>query len=120
MENRLTTENIVNQYLYTAKFCMWFLLGYGAMQVLGVKMEFDELSILEKDTYRAHAQAEFNTWSDLDRKTNDDEALDKLSKIDNRRVRITGDTVTANWLWGIGVVLFFFISLFEIIYPAFK
>ena len=67
-----------------------------------------------------HAQAEFSAWTDIDRNFNDEYALTELKKIDSQRVKISGDEDTSKWLFMLGVALFFFLSVFEIVYPAFK
>lgn len=119
-EDRINAETLVGLHLSAAKFCMWFLLGYGSIQAFGVRIELNKLSLLEEGTYRVHAQAEFSAWTDIDRNFNDEYALTELKKIDSQRVKISGDEDTSKWLFMLGVALFFFLSVFEIVYPAFK
>ena len=119
-KNRMTDENILSLYLNSAKFGMWFLFGYGAIQLFGVKIEKEKLYQLENQYYRTHAQKELYIWTDLDRSTNDDNTLKKVDVVDKQLAKVKGDHETAKWLWVIGFVLFLSISLFEIIYPAFK
>ena len=119
-KNRATNENLIPLYVNSVKFGMWFLFGYGAIQLFGVRIEKEKLSELEKDLYRAHAQEELYIWTDVGRDSNDEDTLNKVAKVDGQFARVKGDHKTAKWLWFIGFVLFLAVSSFEIIHPAFK
>ncbi|MFM2623025.1 hypothetical protein [Vibrio owensii] len=119
-EHKLTLDNFVSLSLNTVKFSMWFFFGYGALQALGIRIEKNKLTELSDKRYRAHAQEELNIWTDMARNDNDEGALKDLAKIDSQFARIKGDQKTANKLWVVGFIMFLVVSVFEIIYPAFK
>lgn len=119
-EGRLNSENWYSLIINTAKFSMWFFLGYGGIQAFGLRIEIEQLKHLEDAKYLAHARADFEPWTQMNRNMQDEQTLIDIQKIDEQRVRISGDDKTAFWLFNIGVTLFFLISVIELLYPAFK
>jgi hypothetical protein len=119
-EGRLSQENWYSLIINTAKFSMWFFLGYGGIQAFGVRLETEKLKDLEDAKYLAHARADFEPWTEMNRNLQDQKTLEDIQKIDEQRVRISGDDKTAFWLFSVGVTLFVLTSLIELLYPAFK
>ncbi len=119
-EGRLNQENWYLLTINTAKFSMWFFLGYGGFQALGVRFEISKLKEIEDQKYVAHARADFEPWTEMNRDMQDEATLREIQKIDDQRLIISGDEKTALWLFGIGVALFVVISVAELWYVAFK
>ena len=111
--NKLVLENWLLLINSTLKFSMWFFIGYGGFQAMGVRFEANKLKELEDDKYLAHARAELDSWTQMSRDTNTEETLAEIEKIDNQRFIISGDEITSIWLFGIGCTLFVITSVFE-------
>ncbi len=119
-EDRLSGENWYLLTVNTAKFAMWFFLGYGGFQALGVRFEVSKLNELEEEKYFAHARVDFEPWTQMNRDLQDEETLKEVQKIDNQRLVINGDEETSLWLFGFGVFLFLATSISDVLYLAYK
>jgi len=95
-------------------------LGYGGFQALGLRFEQENLSELEDQKYLAHARVDFEPWTQMNRDMQDEKTLKDINKVDSQHLRISGDDKTALCLFGIGIALFFVISVAELWYPAVK
>ncbi|WP_333984228.1 hypothetical protein [Ectopseudomonas khazarica] len=102
------------------KFCAWFMFGYGTLQALGRRFEFETIEERASEADRAygisklHAQTQ-DEVSHLESNHNSDykrgiEALDTIER----------DEGTTFKLYVIGIVLFFICSLGDIVLPAFQ
>jgi hypothetical protein len=102
------------------KFCAWFMFGYGTLQALGRKFEFEIIEQRASEADRVHGISIFHSQTQdevnlLESNHNSDykrevEALDTIEL----------DEATSFKLYVIGIVLFFVSSLGDIVLPAFQ
>ncbi len=119
-EGKDSATNLITLANNTLKFCSWFLLGYGTLQALGRKIEFENIEnavdqadvIVQYSSFDVYTNAEKSKVSE-DKNTVYKEKVNDLDEIEK-------DDQTIFKLYMFGIVLFFITSLVDIVLPAFK
>lgn len=102
------------------KFCAWFMYGYGTLQALGRKFEFENIELRASESDRVHGISKFHAQTQDEvshlESNHDSEYKREVEELDT----IERDEETTFKLYVIGIVLFFVSSLGDIVLPAFQ
>ncbi|WP_235041636.1 hypothetical protein [Vreelandella profundi] len=113
--------NLANSIL---KFSAWFMFGYGTLQAFGRKIEHDniERKIIKID-HESLKQKNNNDSEDGNSKRKEKKINEQVLPVYKKQVdeldKIEKDNNTTVKLYVIGVIIFFFTSLADIVLPVF-
>ncbi|MCO7217707.1 hypothetical protein [Halomonas sp. OfavH-34-E] len=119
-EGKDSATNLITLANNTLKFGAWFFLGYGTLQALGRKIEFENIenAVNQADISSQYLSFDVQTNAE-ETKISEDKNTVYKEKI-NDLVKIEKDDQAIFKMYMVGIVLFLITSLVDIVLPAFK